>query len=183
MTKSFAPGTHCFPAVKHDMSLKSASVTDHGRGSRDEDSVTIIFVMITVMYVSITSRASSVVSRCSGFVIRVIFLDNYRIVEGAQWGSRDQSCLRIEKSYQIVVSIVEWGKGGKMNRMVLWVENVLFYGDGNGFFLLGDVSWVVKWCRVLRCKLLEKMLQQILEEEQVHFVHVVYVCQILLLVD
>ena len=52
--------------------------------------------------------------------------------------------MRIEKSYQVVVSIVEWGKGGKMNRMVLWVEIVLSYGDGDGFFLLGDVPLAVK---------------------------------------
>jgi len=63
-------------------------VTDHGGGSRDKDCVAIVFVMITVMYVSMTPRASSVIGRCSGFVIGVIFLDDYRIVEGAKWGSR-----------------------------------------------------------------------------------------------
>jgi len=88
MTKSFAPSTHCFSAVKHNMSMKAASVTDHGGGSRNKDRVAIFFVMVTVMYVSMTPRASSVISRCSGFVIGVIFLDNYRIVEGAKWGSR-----------------------------------------------------------------------------------------------
>ena len=70
------------------MSVKTTSVTDHGGNSRDEDCVAIIFVMITVMYVSMASRASSVVGRCSGFVIGVIFLDDYRIVEGAKWSSR-----------------------------------------------------------------------------------------------
>ena len=60
------------------------------------------------------------------------------------WGEKDQSCLRIEKSYQVVVSIVEWGKGGKMNWMVSWVKIVLSYDDGDGFFLLGDVSLAVK---------------------------------------
>jgi len=88
MTKSFVPSTHRFSAVKHNMSLKAASVTDHGGGSRDEDCVAIVFVMITAMYVSMTPRALSVVSRFSGFVIGVIFLNNYRIVEGAKWGSR-----------------------------------------------------------------------------------------------
>jgi len=88
MAESFAPSAHCFSAVKHNMSMKAASVTDYGGDSRDEDHVTIVFVMITVMYVSMTPRASSVVGRCSGFVIGVIFLDNYQIVEGAKWGSR-----------------------------------------------------------------------------------------------
>ena len=88
MAESFTPSAHCFSAVKHNMSLKAASVTDHGGGSRDEDCVAIIFVMITVMYILMASRASSVVGRCSGFIIRVIFLDDYWIVEGAKWGSR-----------------------------------------------------------------------------------------------
>jgi len=70
------------------MSVKTASVTDHGGDSRDEDCVAIIFVMITVMYILMASRASSVVGRCSSFVIGVIFFDDYRIVEGAKWGSR-----------------------------------------------------------------------------------------------
>jgi len=87
MAKSFAPSAHYFSAVKHDMSLKATSVTDHGGGSRDKDCVTIVFVMITVMYVSMTPRALSIVGGCSGFVIGVIFLDDYQIVEGAKWGS------------------------------------------------------------------------------------------------
>ena len=99
------------------------------------------------------------------------------------WDEKDQSCSKIEKSYQVVVAIVEQGKGGKMNRMVSLVEIVLSYDDDNGFFLLEDVSWVVEWCRVLRRKLLERMPQQILEEGQVHFVHVVNVCLILLLAN
>jgi len=88
MAESFAPSAHCFSAVKHNMSLKAASVTDHGGGSRDEYCVAIVFVMITVIYVSMTPRASSIVGGCSGFIIRVIFDDDYRIVEGAKWGSR-----------------------------------------------------------------------------------------------
>jgi len=87
MTKSFTPSTHCFSAVKHNMSLKAASVTDHGGGSRYEDRVAIVFVMVTVMYVSMTPRALSVIGRCSGFIIGIIFLDNYRIMERAKWGS------------------------------------------------------------------------------------------------
>ena len=88
MAKSFAPSTHRFSAIKHNMSVKTTSVTDHGGDSRNKDCVAIIFIMITVMYVSMASRASSVVGRCSSFIIGVIFLDNYRIVEGAKWGSR-----------------------------------------------------------------------------------------------
>jgi len=88
MAESFAPSAHCFSAVKHNMSLKVASVTNHGRGSRDEDRVAIVFVMVTVMYVPMTPRALSVIGRCSGFVIGIIFLNDYRIVEGAKWGSR-----------------------------------------------------------------------------------------------
>ena len=61
MTKSFAPSTHCFSAIKHNMFLKAALVTDHGGGSRDEDRVAIVFVMVTVMYVQMTPRASSVI--------------------------------------------------------------------------------------------------------------------------
>jgi len=38
------------------------------------------------------------------------------------------------------------------------------YDDDDGFFLLEDVSLVVKLCRVHRCKLLERMLWQILGE-------------------
>jgi len=69
------------------MPLKTASVTNHGRGSRDEDRVAIVFVMVTVMYVPMTPRALSVIGRCSGFVIGIVFLDNYRIMERAKWGS------------------------------------------------------------------------------------------------
>jgi len=53
----------------------------------------------------------------------------------------------------------------------------------NGFSLLEDVSLVVKLYQVHQCKLLERMLQQILREGQVHFVHVVNICLILPLVD
>jgi len=69
------------------MSLKTALMTDHGRDSMGEDCVAIVFVMVTVVYVSMTPRALSVVGRCSGFVIGVVFLDDYRIVKGAKWGS------------------------------------------------------------------------------------------------
>jgi len=87
VAESFAPSAHCFSAVKHNMSLKAASVTNHGGGSRDKDRVAIVFVMVTVMYVPMTPRASSVIGRCSGFVIGIIFLDDYRIMERAKWGS------------------------------------------------------------------------------------------------
>jgi len=70
-----------------------------------------------------------------------------------------------------------------MNQMVLQVETVLSYDDDDGFFLLKDVSLVVKLCRVHRPKLLERMLQKILGEGQAHFVCVVSVCLILLLVE
>jgi len=60
------------------------------------------------------------------------------------WGEKDQSCLRIEKSYQVVASIVEREKGGKMNQMVSQVEIVLSCDDGGDFFLLRDVSLAVK---------------------------------------
>jgi len=63
------------------------------------------------------------------------------------------------------------------------VETVLSYDDDHGFFLLGDVSLVAELYRVHRRKLLERMLWQILGEGQVHFVHVVDVCLILLLVE
>ena len=69
--------------------MKTASSTDHSRGSRNEDRVTIIFGMVTVVYVLMTSRASSVIGRCPCFVVGVIFFDNYRIVERANWGSRN----------------------------------------------------------------------------------------------
>jgi len=62
-------------------------VTDHGGGSRDEDRVAIVFIMVTVVYVSMTPRALSVIGRCSGFVIGIIFLNDYRIMERAKWGS------------------------------------------------------------------------------------------------
>ena len=50
--------------------------------------------------------------------------------------SKDQSCSNIVKYYQVVVLIVEWGKEGKMNQRVLWVETVLSYEDDDGLFLL-----------------------------------------------
>jgi len=70
-----------------------------------------------------------------------------------------------------------------MNQMVIWVEIVLSYDDDDGFFLLGDVSLVVRLYRVLRRKLLERMLRQTLKEGPIHFVRVVNVYLILLLVD
>jgi len=87
MTESFAPGTHCFSTVKDKMSVKATSSTDHSRGSRNEDHVAIIFGMITVVYVSMASGASSVIGRCPSFIIGVIFLYDYGIMEGAKWGS------------------------------------------------------------------------------------------------
>ena len=70
-----------------------------------------------------------------------------------------------------------------MNQMVIWVEIVLSYDNDNDFFLLRDVSLVVRLYRVLRRKLLEKMLRQTLEEGPIHFVRVVNIYLILLLVD
>jgi len=77
----------CTPSWTSDDEEEYTEVTDHGRDSRGEDCVAIVFVMVTVVYVSMTPRASSVVGRCSGFVIRVVFLNNYRIMKGAKWGS------------------------------------------------------------------------------------------------
>ena len=70
-----------------------------------------------------------------------------------------------------------------MNQMVVWVEIVLSYDDGDDFFLLEDVSLVVGLYRVLRRKLRERLLRQTLKEGPIRFVHVVNVYQILLLVD
>jgi len=70
-----------------------------------------------------------------------------------------------------------------MNQMVIWVEIVLSYDDDDDFFLLEDVSLVVRLYQVFRCKLLERMLRQTLEEEPIHFIHVVNVYLILLLVN
>ena len=70
-----------------------------------------------------------------------------------------------------------------MNQRVSWVETVLSYDDDDGFFLLRYVPLVAELYRVHQCKLLERMLWQILRERQVHFVHVVDVCLILLLVE
>jgi len=81
MTKYFAPSAHCFPTVKHKMSVKAALSTDYSGGSRNEDSVAIVFVMVTVIYVLMTSRASSVIGRCPSLVVGVIFLDDYGIME------------------------------------------------------------------------------------------------------
>jgi len=75
------------------------------------------------------------------------------------------------------------GKEGKMSQTVSSVETVQSYDDGNGFFLLIDVSLVVKLCRVRRCKFLERLLQQTLGEGQVHSVRIVIICLILLPVE
>jgi len=68
------------------MSVKAALLTDHSRGSRNKDCVAIIFRMVTVMYVSMTSRALSVIGRCPSFVVRIIFFDDYQIVERGALG-------------------------------------------------------------------------------------------------
>jgi len=74
MAESFAPSAHCFPTVKHEKSVKAASSTNYSGGSRNKDSVAIVFVMVTVMYVSMTSRASSVIGRCPSLVVGVRLL-------------------------------------------------------------------------------------------------------------
>ena len=120
MTKYFAPSTHCVSAVKHNMSVKATSVTDHGRGSRNEDCVAIVFVMVTVMYVSMTPRASSVIGRCSGFVIGIIFFDDYRIVERAKWGSRTRRTRVVRGLRNNIGLSSRLLNGGREGRWIRW---------------------------------------------------------------
>ena len=120
MTESFAPSTHRFSAVKHNMSLKAASVTDHGGGSRNKYCVTIIFVMVTVMYVSMTSRASSVIGRCPSLVVGVIFLDDYWIVKRARWGSMNRRT-RIVRGLRSSIGLSSRSlNGGREGRWIRW---------------------------------------------------------------
>ena len=123
MTESFTPSAHCFPTVKHNMSVKAASLTDYSGGSRNEDSVTIVFVMVTVMYVSMTSRASSVIGRCPSLVVGVIFLDNYWIMEGTKWGSRNWRTRVVRGLWNNIRLLSRSLNGGREGR---WIRG--YYG-------------------------------------------------------
>jgi len=88
MSQSIAPSTQNFSAIQHKMTVKATSLTDHNRSSRNKDCVAIFLRMKIVVNISMASGTLSVVNRQCGVIVRVVILDDYRIMKRADWGSR-----------------------------------------------------------------------------------------------
>jgi len=90
MSQPIAPSTHNLSAIQNQMTVKATSPTDHNRGSRNEDRVAVFFRMKIVVNVLMASGTLSVVDGQCGVIVGVAILNDYRIMEGADRGLRNQ---------------------------------------------------------------------------------------------